>query len=124
MNDNINNVFKFKMPNNEQEENIEIGVSKKFEIVLNGNITTGYNWFLENGTTNNLYIKALNLSDDNTGEYLKGNHPPGWCGGSGSLHFIFEATAEGIQVLNFVYKRSWSNDVAAKISVKVKVTAS
>ena len=124
MNDNNKNVFKFKMPNDKEEATIEVGVSQKFEIDLYGNITTGFNWFLENGNENNLYVKPLNLSENKTGEYFKGNHPPGWRGGGGSLHFQFEATAVGIHDLKFVYKRSWCNDVAAELSVKVKVTAS
>ena len=124
MNDNNNNVFKFKMPKDKEQAHIEVGISQKFEIVLDGNITTGYNWFLQNGTENNLYVKPLNLSENKTGEYFRGNHPPRWCGGSGSLHFQFQATAEGIHDLKFVYKRSWTDDVAAELSVKVKVTVS
>ena len=123
MNDNNNNVFKYKMPKTKEEAEISICLSHKFEIVIDGNITTGFNWFLENGNERNLLVKPLNLSEHKTGEYLKGNHPPGWCGGSGSLHFQFEATAEGIQELKFVYKMGWKNDIAAELSVKVNVTS-
>ena len=123
MNTNGNNVFKYKMPKTNEETEITVGLNDKFELVIDGNITTGYNWFLENANESDIIVKALNLSEYKTGEYAKGDHPPGWCGGSGSLHFKFEAKTEGVQDLKFVYKQSWNNDVAVEFLVKVCVTA-
>ena len=124
MNDENFIVFNYQLPKPKEEVEISIRSNQKFEIVIDGNLTTGYNWVLANGNESNLLVKPLNLCENNTGEYFKKNHPPGWCGGGGALHFKFEPIKVGVQELKFVYKRSWNNEVAAELNTRVTITDS
>lgn len=118
------NIFEFHMPRPKEEKEIGVRKNQNFEIVIDGNITTGYNWTLSNADDNDLIVKPLNLSDKKTGDYHKGNHPPGWCGGSGTLHFKFEPVTVGTQQLKFIYNCAWNKDVSAELIVNAVVSDS
>jgi predicted secreted protein len=106
---------------------------QKFIIELEGNPTTGYSWFLEDvEKLNKELINPLNLNERNSADYYSKtqqneNNPSESemkvLGGGGIYHFKFQAhhTNNGSEVLNFVYKRPWTQENEVRKSINVKV---
>ena len=103
--------------------------NKEFEIVLEGNPTTGYSWYMENSESvkNSKVIECLNLDEYNgCQDYVQDAHAPGLCGVGGKYVFKFKvnnATGKELPKLLFEYKRCWEKDVPpfgkAEITLKL-----
>jgi predicted secreted protein len=77
---------------------VQVSVGDKFEIKLEGNATTGYQWsLLENTLPDSIQI------------LLHQYHPdlPVLAGSGGSHHFTARALKPGTFRLQFEYKRNW-----------------
>jgi predicted secreted protein len=90
---------------------IEIESGKQFDIKLEGNATTGYEW--EPSFDQN-YIKLVNK------EY-KVESDPGRVGAPGEQYFTFQALKQGTTEITIVYKRSWEEGSADKKVFKVNI---
>ena len=107
---------------------IPIKSGQRFTIELEGNITTGFSWFLdlpERLKETNIVIPT-NLKENNTGDYY-GNIPREdkiklKVGENGIYHFKFLAGNDsGEEKITFVYKRPWTNDGKLQKSINVKI---
>ena len=76
---------------------VELVTGDTFQIKLNENPTTGYQWTLE--TTGGLEIMSDNYSSS----------APGLIGAGGIHEWDIKATASGTQQVTGVYSRSWEN---------------
>jgi predicted secreted protein len=104
---------------------------EKFIIEIEGNPTTGYNWYLDKKEEldQNSLITPLYLKENNLGEFYKNpseqkqQNEEMRLGAGGLFHFKFQASQKnsGSEVLNFVYKRSWESEGQITKSINVKV---
>lgn len=127
-----NRIIKFKELNlNEEETYIPVKSGHKFTIELEGNITTGYLWFLDKSEklAESGLIKPTNLKENsNTVEYYQiGNNKINSqeirkLGAGGIFHFSFLAGEKsGHEKLTFIYKRPWSEQEKIEKSINVKI---
>ena len=99
---------------------------EEFEIKLDGNPSTGYNWYLDNIKNFNYHtITPLNLSKSGTVQFIPDPNPnKGEAVGVGG-HYIFKFKANKASdkaiILRFIYKRGWSKGFAKEKIYKVKV---
>ncbi|MBN1372316.1 MAG: protease inhibitor I42 family protein [Anaerolineaceae bacterium] len=82
-------------------ETITLAVGDVLTVNLEGNITTGYNWELENTD-----LQILELAEEPS--YAPENEMPG---SPGVITLRFNAVAAGEEILKLVYRRSWETDV-------------
>ena len=76
---------------------VELATGDTFQVKLNENPTTGYQWTLE--TTSGLEIMSDNYSSSTSGLV-----------GAGGIHeWDIKATASGTQQVSALYSRSWEN---------------
>ncbi len=112
------------------ETYIPIKSGQNFVIELEGNITTGYSWFL--GTPEKLQesnlLRPINLKENHSGDYYsigdtkKNDQEIKRLGAGGIFHFKFLAGEKtGHEKLTFIYKRPWSEEGKIEKSVNVKV---
>ena len=116
---------------NEEGGNKELKVedNKEFKVVLEGNPTTGYQWYMSNSESvkNSNVVECLNLNESNgSKDYVEDDHEPGLCGVGGKFYFKFKvknATGKELPKLVFEYKRCWEKDVPpigiAEITLKL-----
>jgi len=114
----------------DEETYIPVKSGQKFTIELEGNITTGYSWFLETPEKlqeSNL-LKPLNLKENYSADYytLGSNKNEQEeikrLGSGGIFHFKFLAGENnGHEKLVFVYKRPWSDEDKIQKSPHIKV---
>jgi predicted secreted protein len=107
---------------------LPLKTGQKFIIELEGNPTTGYYWFLdETEKINKELITPLNLNEKNSAEYYSINSQDDSemkrVGGGGIFHFKFQVhdVNSGSDVLNFVYKRPWTNKLEVRKKINLKV---
>jgi predicted secreted protein len=88
---------------------VEVAPGEEFEIVLEGNFTSGYMWQLDGGAG------AAELISD---EMQPGGVAPG---SSGTQHFKFKAPPEAGEVtLRFVYRRPWEDSIVDQRRVQLR----
>lgn len=80
---------------------LNVDKGKTFTIVLDGNITTGYDWSIKPYDT-----QKLKLVDN----AYKANHEKGMVGVGGERYFVFRALETGKVNLEFEYSRSWEKN--------------
>jgi len=91
-------------------------VGKVFSVRIEGNITTGYNWFLTQNDNDSDPVACTNLSEMGTGDYESqqpqtGGHPGmRTCGAPGFLVFNFQIRQPGEHKLVLKYKRPWETE--------------
>ncbi len=90
----------------------KVGTDNAISVV--GNLTTGYNWFLDTNTYNENEVLCTNLSEHNSGEYVSGNNSMNgmqMCGAPGKCLFKFKLIKVGNQKIRIIYKRAWEDSV-------------
>jgi predicted secreted protein len=102
---------------------VSVSTTQNLLVKIEGNITTGYQWFLENH--NNIdwdVLRPLNVnSDGTTSSYVRGNG--GRFGGGGEYHFYFQPITPGQLIsLNFINKRAWSDGSIKRVKVIVSIS--
>ncbi len=95
----------------------EFELNKEFILKIEGNPTTGYNWFYNDES--NSIVQPVDLNEYKTGKYESTN--TGRDGAPGYLLFKFKAISSGETKLSFIYKRSWENEIRRTINVKIKI---
>jgi predicted secreted protein len=104
---------------------IPVKAGQKFTLELEGNPTTGYQWFVHNKLLldENKTLKALNLDGYNVGEYYRkpNSGDRQMVGVGGYYHFKFEATKPGYENVTFVYKRAYSDEGEIYKNVNIHV---
>ena len=89
-----------------ETHDFHVADGEEIEILLKGNVTTGYNWILENATDLKDVI-PLNISEHNTGEYSSENSQ-GLMGAPGVSKFKFRINSSTTtETPKLVYKRPW-----------------
>ena len=104
------------------DEELTVVSNSSFTIMLEGNPTTGYSWYLDNADEikNAAAIEATNLDEYNSGEYAQNPTDEILDGVGGVFTFKFKTyEIQGeLPQLKFVYKRPWeTNDPAFKAIV-------
>ena len=97
---------------------LKVENDKEFNIILEGNPSTGYSWTMDNveEIKNSGVIEILNLDKYNSGEYVQDACEEGMCGVGGTYYFKFkvkEGNGKELPKLIFKYKRPWEKDVPA-----------
>ena len=123
---NLPSVFLKKEGGNKE---LKVEDNKEFSIVLEGNPTTGYSWFMVNvdSVKNSNVVQPLNLDQYNgSEEYIQDAHEPGLCGVGGRNVFKFKVNngfGKELPKLVFEYKRPWEKDTPpygkAEITLKL-----
>ena len=107
---------------------LKVEDNKEFNIILEGNPTTGYSWFIsnpENFKKSNV-VEALNLNPGNMADdYLVNPHEHGMVGVGGCHIFKFKvnnAAGKTLPKLLFERKRPWETNKppAAKAEITLK----
>jgi len=103
----------------EQEYNFSGSVGQTISFKVQGNITTGYNWFINKDNYDSSAVLCTNLSEYGTGEYLKASPDTNEsdptkivCGRPGFLLFSFELKKKGEYNIVLEYKRAWQTDIS------------
>ena len=95
---------------------LKVEDNKEFKIVLQGNPTTGYSWFMTNSEAvkNSNVIEILNLNEYNgSQDYVKDASEPGMVGVGGAFYFKFKVkngAGKELPKLIFEYKRPWEKE--------------
>jgi predicted secreted protein len=103
---------------------ISLSVGKSIDILIKGNPTTGYGWYLDNvEEINKEVLYPLNLTKENSSKnFVTNEHPKGFVGVGGNYHFLFNGVGPGTVKLVFVYKRPWETKPINKLRYTVEVT--
>ena len=92
----------------------KVGSTVSIKVV--GNITTGYNWFINKESYDSSSVLCTNLSEYGTGKYIKKDSDSDSsemeCGRPGYLLFDFELKKQGNYDLELIYKRAWETSSA------------
>lgn len=97
-------------------------VGQVFSVKMVGNVTTGYNWFLNQEASDANAVACTNLSEMGTGEYVSQQPQTGGlpgmmvCGAPGFSVFNFQIKEAGEHKVVLEYKRPWE---AEPIKTKV-----
>ena len=116
------------VPNDATSLSMVVEQGEVFNVLLNGNPTTGYQWMLENNDQLSVdAVRALNVNERNVGEYVKAtstNSGNSMVGVGGYYDFKFKAgkPSNDLITLNFVYKRLWESKPAKQVQVKVQIS--
>ena len=116
------------VPNDATSLSMVVEQGEVFNVLLNGNPTTGYQWMLENNDQLSVdVVRALNVNERNVGEYVKAtstNSGNSMVGVGGYYDFKFKAgkPSNDLITLNFVYKRLWESKPAKQVQVKVQIS--
>jgi predicted secreted protein len=107
-----------------KETSINVKQGEIFNISLEGNITTGYSWFLNNKEE---LIKSkiipLNLDDYNSAEYISVPHEEGMVGFGGTFNFLFKLeNNSNLPKIIFEYLRSFEpENIVYRVEVTINV---
>jgi predicted secreted protein len=95
---------------NENKEKFQVKEDgDNFVIILDENITTGYQWI-------------YSIADEAHVTYVKDNqitNETDLVGVGGKREFYFKVNADGLSTITFEYKRSWEEEVAESLKVSV-----
>ncbi|MCL1125903.1 protease inhibitor I42 family protein [Shewanella surugensis] len=95
------------------KENLYLTVGEPISLLLPGNLSTGYSWYLRVKPDELLLFSAV---------YATNPHLPGMVGVPGKVEFDFLANATGIDMdLEFVYMRAWETDPVQIMKYKVTI---
>ena len=114
-----------QVPNGATSLSMVVSQDEVFNVQLNGNPTTGYQWILENNDQlSPVSIRALNLNNQNVGDFVKPNSGNSMVGVGGYYNFKFQAgkPSNDLITLNFVYQRLWESKAAKQVQVKVQIS--
>ena len=100
------------------EFSCEVEQGEQFDLILSGNMTTGYGWFLHNVDSK---LSALNMNQYNSADYVSDPNEEELMGVPGKFHFKFEAKEVGEAELDFVYERPWNKELGRKAKVKITI---
>ncbi|OUM58842.1 hypothetical protein PIROE2DRAFT_64148 [Piromyces sp. E2] len=115
--DNIDSVI--AVPQEGGNFDITVTHGEIFNVVLNGNPTTGYSWFLEDAD----FLKGVQLLKD--GEYTQDEAEEGMVGVGGTYTFEFQVVdLVDLPTLKFVYRRPWETESISTAVVTVKSDSS
>jgi predicted secreted protein len=106
-----------------QMSELTVNQGDAFDVLLSGNPTTGYNWYLID-SQNLKILRAENLSSKKTGQFISSQSQSGpiKLGKGGKLKFVFRAVVEGEETLNFAYRRYNEEDTDGRqASVKISI---
>ena len=123
------NVPSVALKQNGGNAELKVEDNKEFKVVLEGNPTTGYSWFMANvdDVKKTNVIELLNVNDKNTcDDYVQDPHEHGMVGVGGSFVFKFKVkngTGKDLPKLAFEYKRPWEKNKApvAKADITLKL---
>ncbi len=82
---------------------VQVKAGEEFEVVLESNPTTGYQWQLADPAMGG--IVALVSST-----YRPDPAPPGMVGSGGKEHWVFRGLKPGETTVSLVYARPWEKD--------------
>ena len=92
------------------DQKFDTHIGKQFDIVLDGNPTTGYMWEASFDST------VLNLI---TSDFEP--NKPQMTGSGGQQHFIFQAIKAGSTEITLIYKRPWEQQFAEQITFNITI---
>jgi predicted secreted protein len=103
--------------------NVKAKLGSEIELIIPGNPTTGYQWFLENANEIDTSILEPLLNADNSfSEYKMDSNPKGMSGVGGNYFFRFTPKiAEGSVELKFVEMQPWDPEGAIRLTTFVKI---
>jgi predicted secreted protein len=111
----------FSIPQSQSEMNIQVQKSEPFVLIMNGNMSTGYCWYLKSENIDKK-LKPLNLDSHNSSsEYKINTHPEGYVGVPGKWFFRFEPLEQGDIDLDFTYERAWEKGHGYSTKVHVNI---
>jgi predicted secreted protein len=108
-----------------EESYLPLKNNQKFIVELEGNPTTGFQWYLENDFSETKIVVPLNLKENKTGDYF--SQPQDGTtvklGAGGLYHFKFQTheSGKGSDKLRFVYKRHWDDEGQIRKSISIVV---
>ncbi|MGA1844255.1 MAG: protease inhibitor I42 family protein [bacterium] len=94
---------------------ITVDVGDTISIVLESNVTTGYQWVLDTGELN------TDVVSKKSNQYFPGNATGYIVGAGGFEQWIFEAEDDGTTTIKLDYKRTWETTVQDTFEVTVTV---
>jgi len=109
---------------------VPIKTNQIFAIELEGNVSTGYSWFLENPEkVKDLgLIRPTNLNEYNEGKFYKRDElyktekEPQMLGAPGLFRFDFIASEKtGHEEITFTYKRPWDDSDKKQTTLNLKI---
>ena len=104
---------------NQDELKLQAEVGQVVVFKVQGNVTTGYNWFLGQENNEASPVFCTNLTEHGTGEYLstqtnqqnvEGQPAIRVCGAPGFLIFKYEVRQPGEYKVVLQYKRPWETE--------------
>jgi predicted secreted protein len=110
------NVYELQSIEGSTVWNIKVEPGQDTTLILPGNITTGYSWYVTN-TIDAKVVQPLNLDDSNkeSKDYVPASS--GMLGVSGKFYFHFHALAKGATTVKLSYKRDFEEGVAPLATV-------
>lgn len=97
---------------------IQVTKNELFALKIESNPTTGYVWSIEN-------LESINetglLNAISSAEYEEKPNPNKLMGIGGYTFFKFQAIAQGRQIMDFIYKRSWEKEINNRIRVIIEI---
>jgi predicted secreted protein len=98
---------------------------QRFSLKIEGNPTTGFEWYINNhNSLNQNIIKPLNLDRlGGTRTIEEDEQPVGFVGAPSTFNFKFQAVNQGTANFDLVYKQSWENVIERRIPVTINVSA-
>jgi predicted secreted protein len=102
---------------------VSVNTAQKLLVKIQGNITTGYEWYLDNySSIDTNVLRPLNLNSNGTTRSYY-SEDSGRFGEGGTYHFYFQPISPGQPVvLKFINKQAWSNLLYKTASVIVNIT--
>ena len=95
---------------NKDELSLTLKTSDTLRITMEGNVTTGYNWYY-NEIPENATVKIVKDTYEERGE----KKPEGWVGAPSTKVYDIVAPQTGKYTLKFEYKRGWETNAPAKL---------
>jgi predicted secreted protein len=114
-------VYKF---DSEEEDTWDLKVKNGTKIVLKiqGNPTTGYNWYIKNrNMIDKNLLQTVNLDADNSVKFENPDVPFGFVGAPGYFPFKFDVLNPGKVSIRFMYKRPWEREALRNVVANVEI---
>ena len=101
-------------------------VGSEFTISVEGNLTTGFCWYLDTNKYNENEVLCTNKKEHNQGDYQSGNNTANggmmMCGAPGKCIFKFRLVKAGTYEVGLVYKRHWEQSTNKQKVIKFTAT--
>lgn len=100
----------------------KVSRNSKLSVLISGNETTGYRWFVDKGTKTE-GVNFLNLDESNsTSDYeISQRNGKYVAGAGGQYNFKIEPTLSGNVSINFNYQRSWEPEPISFMNLKLQI---